>query len=141
MPATAHRLGPGTLRLGDAGDATEFAAQATNVRLSPSVNEEDPIPVLSGEEIDGDDSIDWVLAGTLHQSYDREGLVRWCYDNRLQRFPFEFIPNNAESDYGWRGEVKVVPLEVGGDVKARNTSDFEFRCIGEPTPYDLDAGL
>lgn len=140
MPAKSHALGPGRLRLGDTGTPVEFAAQATNTRLSPSVNEEDPVPVLSGEEVSGADSIDWVLAGTLLQSYDREGLIFWCYENRLTEVPFEFVPNEALADYGWRGTVKVVPLEVGGDVKAKNTSDFEFKCIGEPVTFDLEAG-
>lgn len=139
MAVKAHRLGPGTLHFGATGTETEFSGQTTNMRLSPSVNEEDAIPVLSGEELAGDDSVDWVVAGTLLQSFDREGLIYWCYENRLTEVPFEFVPNNVESDYGWRGTVKVVPLEVGGDVKTKNTTDFEFRCIGEPETFDIPA--
>lgn len=139
MAVKAHRLGPGSLRFGDTGTSTEFSSQTTNMRLSPSVNEEDAIPVLSGEELAGDDTVDWVVAGTLLQSFDRDGLIHWCYENRLKEVPFEFIPNNDESDYGWRGTVKVVPLEVGGDVKTKNTTDFEFRCIGEPETFDVPA--
>lgn len=137
MAPKAHRTGPGTLTFGETGTPTEFGAQCTNVRLSPSVNEEDTITVLSGEEIAGDDTIDWTVAGTLLQSFDKAGLIHWCYENRLTTVPFKFIPNNEESEYGWQGSAKIVPLEVGGDVKTRNTSDFEFKCIGEPTPYDL----
>lgn len=137
MPAKSHRLGPGTLSFGETGTPTDFSAQSTNTKLSPEVNEEDAVTVLSGEEIDGDDTIDWKLSGTLLQSYDRAGLIHWCYENRLKKVPFEFIPNNEESDYGWRGTVKVVPLEVGGDVKAKNTTDYEFKVIGEPTTFDV----
>ena len=32
----------------------------------------------------------------------------------------------------YTGTVTVVPLTVGGDVKARNTSDFEFPVLDEP---------
>lgn len=137
MPAKSHRLGPGTLSFGETGTPTDFSAQSTNTKLSPSVNEEDNITVLSGEEIAGDDTIDWTISGTLLQSYDRAGLIHWCYENRLKTVPFEFIPNNEESDYGWRGTVKVVPLEVGGDVKAKNTTDYEFKVIGEPVTFDV----
>lgn len=139
MAVKAHRLGPGTLHFGDTGTPTEFSSQTTNMRLSPSVNEEDPIPVLSGEEVDGDDSVDWVVAGSLLQSFDKAGLIHWCYENRLQKVPFEFVPSNEESDYGWRGVAKIVPLEVGGDVKTKNTTDFEFKCIGEPETFDIPA--
>lgn len=139
MAVKAHILGPGTLRLGETGTEVEFSAQATNIRLSPSANEEDGIPVLSGEEVDGDESIDWTLGGSLLQSFDREGLIHWCYTNRLKTVQFEFIPSKEESDYGWRGLVKVLPLEVGGDVKKKNTTNFEFKCKGEPVPFDVPA--
>lgn len=137
MAVTAHRLGPGSLKLGETGTPTDFSAQATNTRLSPSVDEEDNIPVLSGEEVAGDDTTSWVLAGTLLQSYDIAGLIYWCFENRGKTVPFEFVPSTADAEYGWRGNVKVVPLEVGGDVKTRNTSDFEMKVIGEPTTYDI----
>lgn len=139
MTVTAHRLGPGSLKIGETGTPQEFAAQMTNGRLSPSLNEEDAITVLSGEELSGDDTISWVLAGTLLQSYEKAGLLHYCYVNRLTELPFDFVPSTADSDYGWKGTVKIVPLEVGGDVKTRNTSDFEFKVIGEPTTYDIPA--
>jgi hypothetical protein len=139
MAPKAHRLGPGSLKFGETGTPMEFAAQLTNARISPSINEEDAIDVLSGETIDGDDTIDWVVAGTLHQSFDKAGLVYWCFENRLTVVPFDFVPNTDEADYGWRGNCKIVPIDAGGDVKTKNTSDFEFKVIGEPTTYDIPA--
>ena len=139
MAAKAHRTGPGSLVFGETGTPTDFSAQCTNVRLSPSVNEEDTITVLSGEEIAGDDTVDWVVAGTLLQSFDKAGLLHYCYENRLTVVPFKFVPNNESAEYGWQGNAKIVPLAVGGDVKTKNTSDFEFKCIGEPTTYDIPA--
>lgn len=135
MAVKAHRLGPGSLKFGETGTEQEFASALTNARLSPSLEEEDNIDVLSGEVLDGDDTLEYTLSGTLLQSYDQAGLVHWSYVNRLLVLDFEFIPNTAESDYGWRGQCKIVPLEVGGDVKTRNTSDFEFKVIGEPTTF------
>lgn len=139
MAVKAHRLGPGSLKFGETGTAQEFASALTNARLSPSLEEEDNIDVLSGETLDGDDTLEYTLSGTLLQSYDKAGLVHWSHVNRLLVLDFEFIPNTAESDYGWRGKAKIVPLEVGGDVKTRNTSDFEFKVIGEPTTFDIPA--
>lgn len=138
MPAEHHRLGPGRLALGETGTPTDFSAQSINTKLSPEVNEEDAVAVLSGEEIDGDDTINWKLSGTLNQTYERAGLIHWCFTNALKKVPFEFIPNSEESDYGWRGTVKVVPLEVGGDVKKKNTTEYEFKVIGSPETFDLD---
>jgi hypothetical protein len=137
MPVSAHRLGPGSLKFGTTGTAQEFAAQCTNVKLSPSLNEEDPIDVLNGEALDGDDTITYTLGGTLLQSYEKAGLLHWAFTNALAVLDFDFVPNNVESDYGWKGKAKIVPLEVGGDVKKRNTSDFEFKVIGDPVTYDL----
>lgn len=137
MSASHHRLGPGTLSMGETGTPTDFSAQSINTKLSPEVNEEDAVTVLSGEEIDGDDTVSWKLSGTLNQTYDRAGLIYWCKTNALKKVPFEFIPSLEDSDYGWRGIVKVVPLEVGGDVKKKNTTEFEFKVIGEPDTFDL----
>lgn len=137
MTVSAHRLGPGTLTFGEAGTAQQFGAQCTNVKLTPSLNEEDAIEVLSGETLDGDDTLEYTIGGTLLQSFEKAGLIHWCHVNKLLVLDFEFIPSNADSDYGWKGKAKIVPLEVGGDVKKRNTTDFEFKCIGDVTAFDL----
>ncbi|MHA7293695.1 hypothetical protein [Arthrobacter sp. HLT1-21] len=139
MAVKAHRLGPGVLEFGELGTLTQFGSQTTATKLTPSLEEEDSIPVLSGETLDGDDTLTWTLSGTLLQSYDKAGLLHWAYENRLTVLPFKFTPSTAESDYGWKGFAKIIPLEVGGDVKTRNTSDFEFKVIGEPTTFDIPA--
>lgn len=131
MSAAAHKLGPGSLKFGSTGTEQEFAAQCSNVRLEPSVDSEDNINVLSGEEIEGDETISWVVAGTLYQRYDADALQDWCFEHRLTTLPFTFIPADAAVNQ-WTGRARIVPITIGGDVKVRNTSDFEFRLIGEP---------
>lgn len=131
MAAAAHKLGPGSLKFGAVGTEQEFAAQCSNVRLEPSVDSEDNINVLSGEEIEGDETVAWVVAGTLYQRYDADALQDWCFDNRLTTLPFEFVPADTAVNK-WTGQARIVPITIGGDVKVRNTSDFEFRLIGEP---------
>ncbi|WP_405472373.1 hypothetical protein [Paenarthrobacter ilicis] len=137
MPVKAHHLGPGTLKIGETGTAQEWGAQITNAKIAFSLNEEDPTPVLSGEELDGDDTLTSELSGTVLQSYDVAGLVYWSKENALAKLPFDFVPNSADSEFGARGVVKIVPLDLGGDVKKRNTSDFKLKCIGDVEYYTL----
>lgn len=140
MPVKAHRLGAGTLTLGETGTLQEFGSQCTAMKVTPSLNEEDAIPVLSGEELSGDDTIDWNISGTLLQSFDKEGIIYWAKKHSLQELPFKFDPSTADSGFTVEGTVKVVPLEMGGDVKKRNTTDFEFKCVGEPNYVDKTPG-
>lgn len=137
MAVSAHRLGPGTLTFGETGTEQQFASQLTNGRIEPSLNEEDPVNVLSGEELAGDDTVSWIIAGTLLQGYTKTDLIHWAFTNRLKLLSFKFVPSTEHSDYGWQGIAKIVPLTAGGDVKTRNTSDFEFKIVGEPEPYDI----
>lgn len=132
MAVTAQKLGPGTLSLDEAGTMKEFTSQITNARWTPSVDQEDPIPVLSGEEIADDPDFTSVLAGTFLQEYGSEALVTWCYQNRGKVVDFTFTPR-TDSVLTITGQCQVIPVEVGGDVKTRNTSDFEFPVIGDPT--------
>lgn len=132
MAAAAHKLGPGILTFGSTGTEENFAQQCSNVRLEPSVDAEDPINVLSGEELAGDETVAWILAGTLYQRYDAEALQDWCFTNRLTTMPFTFLPTQ-DAVNEWKGQCRIVPITIGGDVKVRNTSDFEFQVIGEPS--------
>lgn len=139
MAVTAHKLGPGVLSLGESGTLREFNSQVTNARWTPNVDQEDPIPVLSGDQIVDDPDITSVIAGTFLQDYGSESLVKWCWDQRGQVLPFEFKPRN-DSELTISGECQVLPVEVGGDVKTRNTSDFEFPVVGDPTFVDSVGG-
>lgn len=131
MPVTAHKLGPGVLTLGDSGTLKEFTSQVTNARWTPSVDQEDPIDVLSGEQVADDPDISSVIAGTFLQEYGAEALVTWCWEHRGEVLPFSFQPR-SDADLTISGDCQVLPVEVGGDVKTRNTSDFEFPVIGDP---------
>lgn len=130
-------LGPGTLTIGEEGSEEQFAAQLTNIRLVPNVTTSDPIPVLSGEELDGDDTEIWEMSGTLLQSFDADSLVDWALANKGEKLPFVFVPNTV-ADRQYTGIVKVQPVTIGGDVKKRNTSDFTWRMTGAPTPASAE---
>lgn len=139
MPVTTHKLGPGVLSLGETGTLREFTSQVTNARWTPSVEQEDPIPVLSGDEVTDDPDFTSVIAGTFLQDYGSESLVKWCFDQRGKVLPFTFKPR-SDTALSITGTCQVLPVEVGGDVKTRNTTDFEFPVIGDPEFADAPTG-
>ena len=134
MPVKSDKLGPGTLSIGATGTEEQFAAQLTACSVEPSTDTEDPIPTLSGEEVEGDDTDTAELTGTILQSYDAQSLLLWAQTHRGETLDFTFVPNN-EGALQVTGQVKVRRLRIGGDVKTRNTSDFTFPIVGD---YELE---
>lgn len=133
MPAKSHKLGPGSLTFGETASRVEFATRLRSVAVEPEVDEEDPIPVLSGDEIVGDDEESYTLTGSILQDYDKDSLLVWAHVHAGKVVPFEFTPDNDKA-LGVKGQVKVRRIQIGGDVKERNESDFEFMGVGM---YDL----
>ena len=133
MTAKAATLGPGHLNIGLTGSPREFAAQLSKCAINTDTKTDDPIDVLSGEQVAGEDTYASTLAGTINQDYDLDSLEIFCFDNRGREMPFVFIPSN-EGEVQWSGTVKIRPVgSIGGDVKKKNTSDFEFTIVGDPT--------
>lgn len=130
MPVKSDKLGPGVLTFGETASPSEWSSQITKCTVEPKTDSEDPIPVLSGEEIDGDDTDTAELTGTILQSYDLTSLLKWSHDHHGETLPFRFQPNK-EADLEVRGRVKIRRLSIGGDVKIRNSSDFAFPIIGD----------
>ena len=134
MALTSHKLGPGFLTFGAVASEQEFGSQVTAATLEPSVDEEDNIPVLSGEEQDGDETESYVLSGSFLQDYSgMTSLLVWCKTNAGTVLPFKFVPN-SEGGLQITGSVKIRAVSIGGDVKTRNTTDFEFKGVGDWTP-------
>lgn len=133
MPITESRLRLGTLTLG----GVSFATQATNVRLVPSTEEDgDPLEVLSGDEILPDDATTWALAITAVQDFEEEaGFVNYAMSNAGDVVAFVWAPAGAGTGtVSYAGNVKVRPVEVGGDVNARLTTEAEWPVEGDPVP-------
>lgn len=134
MAIASYKMGPGVLTFG-VGGAQVASAQVTKclVECDESVASTDAIPVLSGEEIAAEESatLAWKLTGTVVQDIQAAGLVSYTWDNASVEVPFSFVPNSVE-DRAVTGVVRIVPLSIGGDVKARNTSDLSWAIIGTP---------
>ena len=136
MSVNTMTMGPGTLTIGDTGSPTEFAAQLTNVRVTPSVNTGDPINVLSGDQVAGDRTESYALAGTLVQDLGAAtGLSEFTWTNKGTTMPFVFVPNTAAGKQ-ISGDVTVEATEIGGDVKTKPTVDFEWQIVGVPAIGD-----
>ncbi|NQD40916.1 hypothetical protein [Glutamicibacter halophytocola] len=135
MTILSHKLGPGSLTFGEVASEQEFAAQLRSCSLTPDTEEEDPIDVLSGEQIDGDETYTYTIGGSILDGYTMESLAVWAHQNKGTVMPFEFIPNaDITGAMKWTGQAKIRPIAHGGDVKSRNENDFEFKIIGDPTP-------
>lgn len=127
MAVKSHRLGPGQLTFGDPGSPQEFGAALRNCRVVPTADDGDTIPVLSGDELFDVGEETWTLEGSILQSYDAESLLIWCNQNSGQEMTFTFKPINSEA-LEVTGTALIRSVQIGGDVKERNESDFSFRA-------------
>lgn len=136
MPTDSYKLGPGTLTLGTGLTEIECNIQLTNARVVPTENvtEGDDLNLLDGSTLDGEDNVtyDYTLEGTVVQDLVDTGVTAYTWEHKGEEVAFEFVPVTAR-DAAVAGTVRVVPLQIGGDVKTRNTADFTMACIGEPT--------
>ncbi|MFT3876194.1 MAG: hypothetical protein QM708_07220 [Propioniciclava sp.] len=134
MTVYQTELGPGVLDIGPVGTLTSFASQVTKCTLTPKHDEEDDIPVLSGEVVAGDLTTSWTLEGEILQDFGTQSaksLSEWTLTNNGKTFPFTFTPNSGGSKK-LTGQLQVRATNIGGDVKKRNRADFTFKVIGDP---------
>lgn len=131
MTITQSRLKSGTLTI----DAVDFAGQASNVRLTPSVTEEgDRLEVLSGDVLEPEELTEWALEFTGVQDFDDEdGWVEFCRASAGDVVAFTWEPNSVAAP-SYAGTCKVRAVVIGGDVAARLTSDASFPVVTGPTP-------
>lgn len=141
MPVKYITVGPGTLTIGADADLTDFSAQATACKLVPSVDNGDPINVLSGEQVPGDRSESFALEGTFLQDLQATGLgtTDWLFEHRGETHDFVFVPATAAGRQV-SGELVVEAIDIGGDAKTKPTSDFSFIVIN-PALGDVTVAL
>lgn len=132
MPIKSNKLGPGTLTIGEVGTPVDFSAQVASCTLTWSKDQEDPVPVLSGEELAGDKTYRAALKANVILDLTEDGLVDYTWDNKGTPVPFTFVPSSA-AGRSISGVVEVDPIDVGGEAKKTMRSDIEWACVGEPT--------
>ena len=135
MTINAQTMGPGVFTIGAVGTPLDLTAQVRSLRVTPSVEAEDALPTLSGETLGGERTYTWVVSGTLIQDLTEDGMFDYTWGNAGAQVPFTFTPSTA-AGRTVTGTVTVDPLELGGDVKAKNTVDFEWSVVGQPVLGD-----
>ena len=134
MPVVDSRQGPGTLLLG----TLAVECQASNVRLTPAVDETDGTPTLCEPKPAPLITTSWSLNGTAVQDWeldDATGFVEFCRVNDNTIVSFTWVPNTA---FGvtYAGDCQIRAVEIGGDVAVQNTTDWEFPVQGDLTRTD-----
>lgn len=134
-PPPVRKMGPGLLTVGSAGSPQDISKRCTSVKIAWGVDAEDDTPVLSGDVEAGDRTYTATLEATVYQDDLRDGeFVSWSWQYKGEQFPFTFTPFTDGRSVS--GIVLVDPLDVGGDVKKKNTSDIKWACLGEPELVD-----
>ena len=132
MPIKTTTMGPGTLTIGADALLTNFSSQVRSIKLVPNVSQDDPIPVLSGEELQGDREETFTLEGTLLQDFGQtDSTTEWLWEHRGETHDFVYVPSTAAGKE-ITGQIIVEAIEIGGEAKTKPESDFEFRVVGEP---------
>ena len=128
-------LGPGSLTIGQTASAREWGGNVTKCELIPDTSADDDVPMLDGSTLSGEETTKYTLGGSIQQDYDFDSLEAFCFANNGTELSFVWIPNN-DGGISWSGTVKIRPVKIGGDVKKRNSTDFEFPLVGNPTPAE-----
>lgn len=129
MPPETFKVRDGLFTVGAADEA--FAQQVREMAIDPSeqVESEDDIEVLSGDTIVGEDEVthDYALTAKVLQDLSAAGFVAWSWTHAGEWQPFTFQPR-GDVARAVTGEVRVVPVRIGGAVKARAESDFTWQA-------------
>lgn len=132
MPVNSTVLGPGRLEFGETGSLMDFTCQVTSITISMEPDREDAIPTLCGDSLIGETSYTATLEATLVQDLTESGIVAWSWEHKGATMPVVFVPNLSTGGAEVTGSVVIDPISIGGDVKARNTSDISWSFAGEP---------
>jgi hypothetical protein len=136
MAVSNFKVGPGTLTFGSVGSVLDMTTQVTAARVSPTKDAEDSLTTLSGDTLGGAVTYGADLEVTAVQDdLDATGMIAWSWAHKGEEVPFTYTPN-AALGRSITGTVTVDPIAIGGDVGAKNTSDFTWTCVGFPALGD-----
>jgi hypothetical protein len=133
--AMIRKLGPGTLTVGAVGSPVDFSNRCTSVTVTWKEDKVDDVDTLSGDTIAGERNYSATLEAKVYQDdLQVGGLVDYSWSHKGQEVPFTFTPYAGGRSI--TGDLIVGPLDVGGDVSKKNTSDIKWACVGEPQLVD-----
>lgn len=131
MAPKTTKVGPGIFTLGETAELLDISQQVKTLVVTWESDKEDDDYVLSGDTIGGEVTFTAKVTGTVNQDLIVGGFVQKTWDEKGNVVPFKFVPN-SDAGATVEGRVILTPLDIGGDVKSRATSEFEFDCEGEP---------
>ena len=130
MAVKKTKLGPGILTIGSAGSGKEFGGQVIKVSVEPDYSEGDVINVLSGDSDTTEGEFSGKLTAEFYQDYEKDSLIEFCWSNDGKAMPFEFMPSDS-GVLTVKGEVRVRPVNIGGDVNKDNTTEIDWELLGK----------
>lgn len=142
MPVKSFKMGPGDLEF-DAANADPELSQvmsaqvrACTIRAAERVTTVAPVPVLSGDELEGAEDVDftWTMVVTVVQDGTDNGLIDWSWTNRGREVPFVFLPTSVGNVKRVEAIAHVVPIDYGGNVEgtSRPEATFTWRVKADP---------
>lgn len=120
-----NALGPGELIIGETKALLDISCQVTAAKITFKADAEDDMPTLCGGIISGERTYAGTLEFTAAQDFEKAGLIDWTWTHAGEEVPFTLTPRRDETAVV-KGRVVVDPIDFGGDVKKRNTSDAEW---------------
>ena len=118
-------LGPGVLKSLDKALTRDFSADVTKVMLNPSNSSDDPVNFLDGsQEINVTST--WNLEATVMDDYTNGGINNWCLMNAGKKIRMQFVPSKETNVMAYEFDATIMPIGIGGDVKAKNTQDISW---------------
>lgn len=131
----AMKMGPGTVTFGETGSLMDISAQVTKCATKWKANASADQTTLSGAVMAGERDYTCQLAFTVQQDdLTAGGMTDWTWEHKGEQVPFTFTPKAGGRSVV--GTITVDPIDTGGDVGAKNTSDVTWDCVGEPTLAD-----
>ena len=120
-------LGPGVLKSTDTTLARDFSADVTKVLLNPSNSTDDPVNFLDGSQ-EINTTTTWNLEATVMDDYTVEGINAWCLANAGKQVAMQYQPiaEKGSNAMGYTFTATIMPIGIGGDVKAKNTQDISW---------------
>lgn len=134
MPIVISKQKTGTLTLGTA-PGTDFSCQPTAVKITTAKNVEEGQETLCGDTEPDTVTYDKTLELTVIQDWsDPDGLIAYSHEHEGEVVPFTWAPAGATGGPTYSGTVQVDPLDIGGDVAARLTSDGAWAIVSLDAP-------
>ncbi|RAV33532.1 hypothetical protein [Corynebacterium heidelbergense] len=124
-------LGPGTLVLGSVGTQLDLSCQVTEITIGAEGDSEDPEYTLCGDTVAGERTYTWTMNVTAFQDLEADGVIDFTWKHAGKEMPFKFVPDSAGTA-AVTGRVIIDPVQIGGKVRQKNTSEAEWQLAGAP---------